>query len=197
MAKKKPEFEDEDIFSEDLNYEDDDIISSNTVTEGEHSIDKSSMEKLVDTQRHLKALEKQFKGYVERDLRWEKVSDEIATNRFIDKMIGGLRSVINPFTIYTYFSEQETEKVLLEKNEEFIRACVDEPSIKDQNDLTLMVNIYDHALQTFMALATKGHGSIFLRDIGGGLSQGLEHMKDRKNGILDGLSNIFTIGGNK
>lgn len=164
---------------------------------GERSIDKPVMEKLVDTQQHLKALEKQFKGFVERDGRWEKVSEEIATDKFIDKMVGGLRSIINPFTIYTYLDEQETEKILLEKNEEFIKSCVDERSIKDANDLTLMVNIYDHALQTFIALATKGHGSIFLRDLGGGLSQGLEHMKDKKSGMLNELSNIFSIGGKK
>lgn len=193
---KKPDVEDEDdFFQEDII--DDDEPEQDQIPEGEHSIDKSSIEKLIDTKTHLKALEKQFKGYVERDLRWEKVSNEIATNRFIDKMIGGLRSIINPFTIYTYLGEDETEKILLEKNDEFIRFCVDEESIEDPNDMTLMVNIYDHALQTFLALATKGHGSIFLRDFGGGLSQGLEHMKDKKRGMLDGLSSYFTIGGNK
>jgi len=196
MARNKQNDEDIDIFAEDIEDSVDDI-EQHAALEGEHSADKSSMEKLIDTKTHLKALEKQFKGYVERDLRWEKVSDEIATNRFIDKMIGGLRSIINPFTIYTYLDESETEKILLEKNEEFIRFCVDEESIDDPNDMTLMVNIYDHALQTFLALATKGHGSIFLRDLGGGLSQGLEHMKDKKQGMLAGLSSMFTIGGNK
>jgi len=196
MARNKQNEEDIDIFAEDIDDSGDDVEQP-VALEGEHSADKSSMEKLIDTKTHLKALEKQFKGYVERDLRWEKVSDEIATNRFIDKMIGGLRSIINPFTIYTYLDESETEKILLEKNEEFIRFCVDEESIDDPNDMTLMVNIYDHALQTFLALATKGHGSIFLRDLGGGLSQGLEHMKDKKQGMLAGLSSMFTIGGNK
>jgi len=196
MARKKTEEDDEDIFQQDI-LEQDEITEESNTTEGEHSTDKSSMEKLIDTKTHLKALEKQFKGFVERDLRWEKISDEIATNKFIDKMIGGLRSIINPFTIYTYLDESETEKILLEKNEEFIRFCVDEESIDDPNDMTLMVNIYDHALQTFLALATKGHGSIFLRDIGGGLSQGIEHQKDKKKSMLDGLSSMFTIGGNK
>jgi len=196
MARKKQEDEDIDIFAEDIIDEVEDEQQTQ-VLEGEHSLDKSAMEKLIDTTRHLKHLEKQFKGFVERDLRWDKVSDEIATNRFIDKMIGGLRSIINPFTIYTYLGEDETEKILLEKNDEFIRFCVDEESIEDQNDMTLMVNIYDHALQTFLALATKGHGSIFLRDLGGGLSQGLEHMKDKTKGMLSSLSSMFTIGGNK
>lgn len=186
----------EDFFEDDI---EDSIIETDIdiQEDKEHTLDKSAIEKLTDTQRHLKALEKQFKGYIERDLRWEKVSEEISTDKFINKMIGGLRSIINPFTIYTYFTDEETEKVLLEKNEEFIRCCVDEESIDDINDMTLMVNIYDHALQTFLALATKGHGSIFLRDLGGGLSQGLEHMKDNKKGILDSLNNVFSIGGNK
>jgi hypothetical protein len=164
----------------------------------EKTIDKNAMESLIDTQHYLKSLEKQFKGQVQKDSRWEKVSDEIATNKFIDKMIGGLRSIINQFTIYTYLDESEVENILKEKNIEFIKACIDEPSIEDPNDLALMVNIFDHALQTFMGLPSKGHGSIFLRDLGGGLSQGLEHIKDKnKNGIINDLSSIFSIRGKR
>jgi len=182
-----------------MDYNDEEVYSEDSEPtnefQGERTIDKTSMERLIDTQEHLKALEKQFKGHIERDGRWEKVSDEIATNKFIDKMVGGLRSIINQFTIYTYLSEPEEEKILLEKNEEFIKAVVDESSIEDPNDLTLMTNIYDHALQTFMGLPSKGHGSIFLRDLGGGLSQGLDHIKERKKSFMEGISSIFSLGG--
>lgn len=175
---------------------DDEIVQEEFTPE--KTIDKSAMESLIDTQHYLKSLEKQFKGQVEKDGRWEKVSDEIATNKFIDKMVGGLRSIINQFTIYTYLDEIEVEQILREKNTEFIKACIDEPSIEDPNDLALMVNIFDHALQTFMGLPNKGHGSIFLRDLGGGLSQGLDHVKDKnKNNIISDISNIFSIRGRK
>ena len=166
--------------------------------QSERTIDQTAMERLIDTQQYLKAIEKQFKGQVEKDGRWEKVSDELATNRFIDKMVSGLRSIINQFTIYTYLNEEQVEKILREKNEEFIKACVDEPSIVDPNDMVLMVNIYDHALQTFLGLPSEGHGSIFLRDLGAGLSQGLDHLNSKnRRSVLDDLGNIFSIGGKK
>ena len=168
----------------------DTTISQN---QGERSIDRPAMETLIDTKSHLKNLEKQFKGQVERDGRWEKVSDELATNIFIDKMISGLRSIVNQFSIYTYLEEQTAELILREKNEEFIRACVDEASIENENDMELMINIYDHALQTFMGLPTKGHGSIFLRDLGSG-NQALNMQPQEKKSFISDIGNIFSIG---
>ena len=158
-------------------------------------LDKASIDVLVDTKGHLKALDKQFRGFVERDNQWEKTSQELARDLYIDKMVGGLRSIINPLNLYTYKSEEEVEKILLEKNEEFIKTSLDEETV-DEEDIWTMVNIYDHALETFMGHIAKGHGSLVLRDFYAGMSQG-QPIERKKEKFLDGVGSWFNFGTGK
>jgi len=195
-AKKKEEPIDDPVeeneYSEpegdDYGYDNDDLENNEGIK------DKPTMEVLFDTGSHLKALEKQFRGFIERDSRWIKSGDEMARDIFIDKMVGGLRSIINPLNLYTYKSEEEVETILLEKNEEFIKSALNERTIADE-DLVTMTNIFDHALQTFMGHIAKGHGSIVIRDIYAGQSQQVQPEK-KDNKFMDTVGGLFSFGGN-
>ncbi|MDH4127278.1 MAG: hypothetical protein OEV44_00880 [Spirochaetota bacterium] len=175
---------------------DDDYSYDNQISNNSEGIkDKSSLDVLVDTKGHLKALDKQFRGFIERDDQWEKTSQELARDSFIDKMVGGLRSIINPLNLYTYKTEQEVETILLEKNEEFIKSSLDEETVNEE-DIWTMVNIYDHALETFMGHIAKGHGSLVLRDFYAGMSQG-QPIERKEKKMFEGIGNWFNFGGNK
>ena len=188
---EEPDTDDFNNDSEEEDYSYDNQNQGNS----ENIKDKASIDVLVDTKGHLKALDKQFRGFVERDNQWDKTSEELARDLFIDKMVGGLRSIINPLNLYTYKSEEEVEKILLEKNEEFIKASLDEETVSEE-DIWTMVNIYDHALETFMGHIAKGHGSLVLRDFYAGMSQGtpIERKKDK---FLDGVGSWFNFGTGK
>lgn len=167
----------------------------------ERQLEKPTLDKLFDVKVYLKSLEKQFKGFIERDNRWEKISPELARDVFIDNMvINGLRAIITEHNIYSYLSEEDAETILREENIKFIKSVLNERTVETPTELRLMVEIYDHALQTFMGLPTKGHGSVVLRDVSGGLSQGNSHLTPaQKAGFFSELNNIFSFnkGGNK
>lgn len=189
MAKKEEEvIEEAPIIEDETNYDYEDPEPER----GESIVEKPTADVLFDTKSHLKALEKQFRGFIERDEHWEKTSEELARDSFIDKMVGGLRSIINPINLYTYKSEEEVETILREKNEEFIKGALDEATVADE-DLTTMVNIFDHALETFMGHIAKGHGSLVIRDIFSGGNQG--NVPEKKNeSIKDTIGGLFQFG---
>ncbi len=195
MAKPKDTFESEEEFSSDVEDTDEYNYDEPETFKGESTVDKPTADVLFDTKSHLKALEKQFRGFIERENTWEKTSEELARDSFIDKMVGGLRSIINPLNLYTYKTEQEVETILREKNDEFIKAALDEDTVQDE-DLATMVNIYDHALETFMGHIAKGHGSLVIRDIFAGMSQGAPVAKNEPT-MKETIGSFFSFGGKK
>lgn len=195
---KKYQDEEEIIEDEDTTTEDDDF-EYKSKEGGERNLEKPTLDKLFDVKLYLKTIEKQFKGFIERDGRWEKVSEELARDVFIDNMIiNGMRAIVTEHNIYTYLSEEDAETILREENIKFIKSALNERTIATPTDLRLMVEIYDHALQTFMGLPTKGHGSVVLRDVSGGLSQGNTHLTpQQKAGFFSELGNMFSFGSKK
>jgi len=177
----------EDIIED--NSLDDDYSNSNNVTD-ESVGDKPTMDKLFDTKELLIPFEKSLKGESERDGKWVKTSHEQARNKFIDKTMNFIRVIINPSNLHTYIGEQEAEKLLLEANEEFIKQALDEPTVSE-SDLGTIINSYDFAIQTFSGQFIKGHGSVVLRDIYAGLSQGNVDKKKDGEGVLDKLGKLY------
>jgi len=170
--------------------EEEDSYSNSNYGNDESVSDKPTMDKLFDTKELLIPFEKSLKGESERDGKWVKTSHEQARNKFIDKTMNFIRVIINPSNQHTYMGEVEAEQLLLEGNEEFIKQALDEPTI-DENDIGTIVNSYDFAIQTFSGQFIKGHGSVVLRDIYAGLSQGNNENKKMGDGIMEKLGKLY------
>lgn len=184
----------QDPYKENYSEEDLDTYQGNNGSSSESLVNKSTIENFYATEDILHRIEKSARGYQIRDGDWVKVSEPIARDEFIDMMMNSLRSIINPNFILSQLTEDEIKEILMEKNEEFIDACNDEPTL-DEDNVEYAINLHDIPLQIFLGQVKDGHGSKVLRQISGQL-----YVKDdagKKNG--GGFGDVFSqlTGGNR
>ena len=131
-------------------------------------MNKNTIENFFDTEGILMRIEKTLRGFQMKDGKWLKVCHPIANDEFINMMMNSLRSVINPENMISIMSADQVNTILMEKNNEFIYACLDEESV-DEDDFEYLVNLHDHTLELFLGHVIHGHGSKVVRQISGSL----------------------------
>lgn len=132
---------------------------------GENMVSKGTIESIYNTEDILYRVEKAARGFQILDGEWKKSSDPIARDEFISMMINSMRSIINPNFMTTKLTSEESKELLMEKNEEFIDACNDEPTL-DEDYVEYAINIHDVSLQLFMGQIVEGHGAKTLKQLG-------------------------------
>ena len=132
---------------------------------GESIVTKSTVDSIYATEDILHRVEKAALGWQIIDGEYKKISDPIARDEFISMMINSLRSVINPNFMTTKITSDEAKELLMEKNEEFIDACNDEPTL-DEDYIEYAINLHDIPLQLFMGHVIDGHGAKTLKQLG-------------------------------
>lgn len=134
------------------------------VGNGESLVTKNTIDSIYATEDILHRVEKAARGFQVIDGEWKKVSDPIARDEFINMMINSLRSIINANFMTTKLTKDEAYEILMEKNEEFIDACNDEPTL-DEDYVEYAINLHDMPLQLFMGHVIDGHGAKTLKQL--------------------------------
>ncbi len=167
---------DEDISNDEYDYEGEE-------SSGEPIAEKPTIDKFYDTEEILYNIEMTFRGYQKKQKKWVYVTLPIARDEFINMTINSLRSVVNPENIITKKSDEDIEIILLEKNLEFIDICEDEATLEDRY-IENVINTYDHTLELFMGLVSKGHGADTLKQIYAGVARGFDDFHDKREDSL-------------
>ncbi len=153
------------------------VYNPDTSGYSENIKDTDTIISFFDTEDELYRIEKTMRGYQIIDKEWVYTNTPLARDEFISMMMNSLRSVINKVNMVSGLHEDDIAVVLEEKNTEFIYACLEEPTL-DEDDFEQVVNIHDHALQLFFGHLANRHGSIVARQMSAGMYQ--EKMYDEK-----------------
>lgn len=156
----------ESIESEYYNPQIDERVVSSEVSEP--LMNKTTIENFFDTEGILLRIEKTLRGFQKKGDKWIKAGDPITRDEFINMMMNSLRSIINPENMISILSVDQVNDLLMEKNNEFIYACLDEESV-GEDEIEYLVNLHDHTMQIFLGHVLQGHGSKVVRQISGNL----------------------------
>ena len=163
------------------------------VGHGESMVSKGTIESIYNTEDILYRVEKAARGFQIIDGEWKQISDPIARDEFISMMINSMRSIINPNFMTTKLTADEAKELLMEKNEEFIDACNDEPTL-DEDYVEYAINLHDISLQLFMGQVVEGWGAKNLRQLSAQIFAKDEIKSNTQQGFGFGFPNF---GGKK
>ena len=163
-------------------------------TGGESILEKPLINTFFDPEQMLLTpVEKTMKGFQKIDGEWVYSSRPLARTAFINNMINMMRSVINTINFNSKLTSKQIDNILLEKNIEFIEMCKLEPkwSLDDEN-VEMVVNIFDHSLQMYMGVVENGRITDVITQIATG-SYNMDAFKNinKSNESLLGGFNIF------
>ena len=153
-------------------------------TRGTAPDDKSVIEKLFNTEKRIELLYHDWRGEIQvktsKGLVWRKMNKELAGDRFINKQMSAMRSIVNVTNSFTRKTDIECSDILFRAVEAFIKDMVNDSTVL-KKDYRTLAKSYEHALQLFLGLVEFGHGSKVLRDTMAGLNTGTETEKKGKS----------------
>ena len=152
--------------------------------------DKSVVEKLFDTEKRIELLYHDWRGEVpkktSKGIVWVKANRELAGDRFINKQMAAMRSIVNVTNSFTRRTDTECKQILFSATQAFILDMVNDPTV-ERRDFRTLAKSYEHALELFLGLVEFGHGSKVLRDSLAGLNT-QDPVTQKKSSIKDWLT---------
>jgi len=186
---------DDDILDESNLEEEDNYSSDDSAYYGRDSDMNEDVSSVVTTEAFFKteeilySLEKHFRGYQKINGKWVYKNKPIARDEFINMIMNTLRSILNPANMISNMSAEDLAFVLMEKNYEIIYACLEEPTL-DEDDFEYVINVCDHTMQLFVGHLVDGHGSKVARQMSANIYHDEAVKQERKRSFLDEILTI-------
>lgn len=175
-------YETEEKPSEDYNFE----ASENQANENSYSV----MKNFFDTEKFLYRKEMEWKGFTLKNNKFVKTNRPIDNDSFINELVGALRSVINQHSSVSYLNQKECDRIAYETFAAFCESVAESPTFQS-NRFSLIKEEYDHAIELFLGLVSKGHGQRTAIALQTGVVAESAVMDNTKKGMLGGLRDLI------
>jgi hypothetical protein len=128
--------------------------------QGDSVLEKPLLNTFYDCESILTYIKKTYQGEQLVNQEWVPGGKPIARTKFINDTINMLRSVINAQNFNSGLDSKQIDNIMLEKNLEYIERVKKEPDWSlDDKDSVMVIDIFDHVLQTFFGIIENGKTS--------------------------------------
>jgi hypothetical protein len=172
-------------------YDNESYFTSEKVNDSE--INSSVMQVIIEPNIYLDTLKKYLDGKVKKQTKWEKESDEAATDQAINYFIAQIGSFLNTHEILNSSIDETQLNNKYEGNcnsmEDYL---LNQPTVS-ADDLSVMMDIFRNCCETVKNLVLSGHGAeIISKILNGGYVE-----RANPSGSDDKGFNIPFFGGKK